>query len=146
MAYLLVVDDDADLAAVLAEVLRAEGHCVRTAIGGEEGLRSLNEKLPDLVLLDVEMPGMTGPTMAVRMFLHDHGAEYVPILLASGVPDLHRVASAVGTPYYVSKGFQIPELLDVLGRALRERRPPAGAETRHQQRLSAPPAVGGPPA
>jgi CheY-like chemotaxis protein len=66
-ADLLVVEDDRDAAEALAEVLRDAGHRVRLALDGEEGLGLLEEVPPDVVLLDVEMPVLTGPEMAASM-------------------------------------------------------------------------------
>jgi DNA-binding NtrC family response regulator len=124
MADLLVVDDDVDMGEMLADVLRDEGHVVRTARNGREGLERLTERLPDAALLDVEMPLLTGPQMAVRMFLHNCGQENIPIILQSGVKDITAVASLVRTPYFLSKPFSIEEMLRVVDRALLERRPP----------------------
>jgi two-component system nitrogen regulation response regulator NtrX len=121
MADLLVVDDDADVGDLLAEVLRDEGHVVRTARDGSQGLESLAERLPDAVLLDVEMPSLTGPQMALRMFLNDCGQEEIPIILQSGCKDLGAVAAVVQTPYFLSKPFTVGEMLSMLARALIER-------------------------
>jgi DNA-binding NtrC family response regulator len=121
MADLLVVDDDIDVGETLADVLRDEGHIVRTALNGLDGLARLDERLPDAVLLDVEMPLLTGPQMAVRMFLHNCGQENIPIILQSGVKDITAVASLVHTPYFLSKPFTVEDLLRMLGRALLER-------------------------
>jgi DNA-binding response OmpR family regulator len=127
MSDLLVVDDDADVADMLAEVLREEGHFVRIAHDGTQGLALLAERLPEAVLLDVEMPVLTGPQMAVKMFLNDCGQEQIPVVLLSGVKDLTRVAALVNTPYFLSKPYTIEELLKLLGRALLERLPPRPA-------------------
>jgi DNA-binding NtrC family response regulator len=127
MADLLVVDDDADVGDSLADVLRDEGHIVRTARSGSQGLELLAERLPDAVLLDVEMPLLTGPQMAVRMFLNDCGQEKIPIILQSGVKDLTAMAALVQTPYFLSKPFTIEEMLSLLARALVERVPPRPA-------------------
>ena len=124
MAELLLVDDDRDIADTLADFLRDQGHRVRIAVDGEEGLRLLRENCPDVVLLDVEMPVLDGPRMAHGMFLHDLGQERVPILFLSGAADLERVAGRVGTPYYLPKPFSLDRLLQTLARALRERVPP----------------------
>jgi DNA-binding response OmpR family regulator len=124
MADLLVVDDDADVGDMLADVLRDEGHTVRVARDGAQGLKVLAERLPDAVLLDVEMPLLTGPEMALRMFLDDCGQEDIPIVLQSGVKDLIAVAALVNTPYFLTKPFTVEEMLTVLGRALLERVPP----------------------
>jgi len=128
MADLLLVDDDHDVTEVLAEFLQAEGHLVRVAENGEEGIKLLNERLPDLVLLDVEMPVLNGPAMAYRMFVENLGRERVPILFMSGVPDLHRVAARVGTRYYLTKPFSLDALLKSLDKALHERAAPTYPE------------------
>ncbi len=124
MADVLIVDDDADLAGIVAEVLQAEGHTVRTAENGEQGLRMLGDRLPDVVVLDVEMPTLSGPEMALRMLLEDAGKEHVPIVLLSGVADLGAVLSIVGTPYGLAKPCPLARLLQMMNRALAERATP----------------------
>src|SRR5262245_16579544 len=120
MADLLVVDDDTDVGDMLADILRDAGHTVRVARDGAQGLVLLSERLPDAVLLDVEMPHLTGPQMAVRMFLHNCGQEHVPIVLQSGVKDIAAVAAIVDTPYFLSKPFTVEDLFSLLQRALVE--------------------------
>jgi DNA-binding NtrC family response regulator len=127
MADLLVVDDDMDVADSLADVLRDEGHIVRTARNGTHGLELLGERLPDAVLLDVEMPLLTGPEMAMRMLLNDCGQEEIPVILQSGVKDLTAIAALVQTPYFLGKPFTIEQMLSTLERALVERVPPRPA-------------------
>jgi DNA-binding NtrC family response regulator len=124
MADLLVVDDDADVADSMAELLMDEGHVIRIAHDGKQGLTRLAERIPEAVLLDVEMPVLTGPEMAIKMFLDDCGQEEIPIVLISGVKNLAAVAARVGTPYFLSKPFAVDVLLRLIGRALVERVPP----------------------
>lgn len=100
---IIIVDDDEDLAAVVADVLAMRGYRVRTATSGREGLRLLHERPPDLVILDVEMPQLTGPQMAYRMFIHDAGLEEVPIVLVSGAVGLPEIAARAGIPYVLAK-------------------------------------------
>jgi DNA-binding response OmpR family regulator len=121
---LLVVDDDEDVAEALTDVLAAEGYQVRVARDGQQGLDALNVRYPDLVLLDVEMPVMSGPAMAYRMFLEDVGRENIPIVLLAGVADLRGIAANVGTPYFLEKPYALDRLLALLSLALRERRAP----------------------
>jgi DNA-binding response OmpR family regulator len=121
---LLIVDDDSELTEILAEVLRKEGHTVRVARNGRDGLHKLHERLPDLVLLDVEMPVLNGPEMAYRMFIHDVGAERVPILLLSGIADFDLIVAEVGTPYFLAKPYHLNQVLALVIRALDERRHP----------------------
>jgi DNA-binding response OmpR family regulator len=125
MADLLLVDDDPDLTELLAALLENAGHTVRVARDGEEGLEFVGARLPDLVLLDVEMPRLTGPEMSYRMFVHDVGQEKIPILLLSGVTNLARVANLVGTPYFLPKPCAIEAVLGLVAKAVVERRPPA---------------------
>ena len=124
MADLLIVDDDAEAADILAVVLRAEGHDVRVARHGAEGMALLHARTPELVLLDVEMPVLTGPEVAHAMLVHNLGLQDVPIYLCSGVLDFHRVAALVGTPYSLAKPFTLDAILQQIERALTERIPP----------------------
>src|SRR5690348_3010999 len=64
MADVLVVDDNLDISELLEALLAEEGHLVRVAHDGEEGLRALDERLSDVVILDVDMPVLDGPGMA----------------------------------------------------------------------------------
>jgi CheY-like chemotaxis protein len=108
MANLLIVDDDLDLA---------------------DGAGR-----PDLVILDVEMPVLTGPEMALQMFLRDVGLERIPVLLVSGVLDLPGVAQAVGTPYYLARPYFLDAWRRALFKALEQRTPPVprAAEALHR--------------
>jgi CheY-like chemotaxis protein len=124
MGDLLIVDDDPDIVETLSEILSVRGHCIRVAANGEEGLERLRDKLPDLVLLDVEMPVLGGPAMAYRMFLEDMGRECIPIVLLSGIADLPLVAAQTGTPYFLTKPYSLSQLCALVEQAIRERIPP----------------------
>jgi len=130
MANVLIVDDDSDIADASQGLLEAAGHRVRVGHTGNEGLARLSEApLPDCLLLDVDMPGLSGPGMAHEMLLHDAGEEKIPILLVSGGHDLPEVAARMGTPYFLTKACTDygEALLKLLDRALAERQPPASA-------------------
>lgn len=127
MANILIVDDDLDTVELSQHLLESAGHLVQTGRNGEEGLASLcGGPLPDCLLLDVDMPVLSGPGMAHQMLVHDAGQEKIPILLVSGRDDLPKVASRVGTPYFLKKASADygATLLELLGRALRERSEP----------------------
>jgi DNA-binding NtrC family response regulator len=124
VADILVVDDDADLAEVISDLLHDAGHTVRTAHDGEDGLRLIAERHPDLVLLDVEMPLLTGPEMSHRMLVHDLGEEDIPLILMSGVTNLFKVAELVGTPYFLPKPYDLTALTRLVDWVLIERHPP----------------------
>lgn len=120
MADVLVVEDDEDIAMLLEGLISDFGHEVRTARNGELGLACLAERLPDLVIMDVEMPLLAGPDMAERMFVHNLGRENIPIVIASASPALAEIAARVGTPYFVAKPFSVDELGHLVARALQE--------------------------
>ncbi|HXJ21807.1 MAG TPA: response regulator [Polyangia bacterium] len=124
MPNVLIVDDDPDLVDVLKVALEDEGHSVRTALNGSRGLEVVRGWRPDAVVLDVDMPVLSGPDMAYRMFIDDCGEEDIPILLLSGTRDLRQVAERVGTPYYESKPYCVDQVLEMLHRLLAERRKP----------------------
>jgi CheY-like chemotaxis protein len=130
MANVLIVDDNPDSVEATTELLESAGHRIQTGKNGEEGLKSLGAgPLPDCVVLDVDMPVLSGPEMAHRMLLHDAGEERIPILLVSGRSDLSEVAARMKTPYFLTKATSDygKTLLTVLDRALSERRAPAAA-------------------
>jgi CheY-like chemotaxis protein len=128
MGHLLLVDDDNDLVDVFGALLRSEGHDVRTACSGKEGLNMLRAApLPDVIVLDVDMPVLDGPGMAHQMLLHDAGEEKIPVILVSGRSDLAQIARRMGTTYFLQKPTDFEMFLSVLGRALRERLAPTSA-------------------
>jgi CheY-like chemotaxis protein len=121
VADLLVVDDDRDLGDLLCALLEAQGYTVRLGRDGREGLELLAARLPDLVLMDVEMPRLTGPEMSYRMIVNDAGQEQLPIILLSGIPNLAGIAAMVGTPYFLAKPYGLADVTCVIARALEER-------------------------
>lgn len=124
MADVLVVDDDTDVAEVLAEIMASEGHDVRIALNGEAGLREVHERPPAVILLDVDLPLLDGPGVAHALLVHDAGLEKIPIVLLSGVPQLAAVARQIGTPYFLSKPYKYDALVSLVERALMEQTPP----------------------
>jgi CheY-like chemotaxis protein len=123
-----VVDDNVHVARASKRVLASVGHDVQTAVTGEEGLRVLRtQPLPDCVVLDVEMPVLSGPEMAYEMFRQDAGLENVPIVLVSGRDDLAEIAARIGTPYFLSKATShyTQVLLALVARAVKERTAPS---------------------
>jgi CheY-like chemotaxis protein len=130
MADLLIVEDDDDVAFLTEAFLDLEGHQVRRARNGEEGLARLTEGLPDLVVMDVEMPLLSGPGMAARMIAENCGREAIPIIIVSGAFGLGSIARSVGTPYHLTKPYDPADLLILVRRALSEHvapRPHVGA-------------------
>jgi DNA-binding response OmpR family regulator len=120
-ATVLVADDDADVLALVARRLTRAGYRVITAEDGAEALRLVQENLPDLALLDVMMPKLTGYDVAQRL-REDPATERLPIILLTArvqEDDINR-GFAAGADDYIKKPFSPQELSSrvqaVLGR------------------------------
>jgi two-component system, OmpR family, KDP operon response regulator KdpE len=109
---ILVVDDDAEMLEAVRIRLGAGGHIVRTAMDGVQATRLAFADTPDLIVLDIGMPGGDGHTVAARL-RDDPRTTSVPIIFLSGrtgVRDFER-ARANRVQKYLTKPFQVEELL-----------------------------------
>ena len=109
---ILIVDDNPTNLQVLGALLGQAGYKVRAAISGEVALRAVETILPDLILLDVRMPGIDGYETCRRL----HGNERirdVPVIFISAMQDTEdKLAGfAAGGVDYVAKPFQAEEVL-----------------------------------
>jgi CheY-like chemotaxis protein len=116
----LIVDDTRDARDMMARLLRLDGYTCVTAEGGPEALRSVELNHPDIVLLDLMMPGMDGFEVLQRL-RSDHRHDDLPIVIFSGIGDPNVVARArqLGAADFVIKG-SIDRVLD----SLRQNLPP----------------------
>jgi excisionase family DNA binding protein len=109
----LIVDDDPRLREYVRVNLEMEGYSVREAGDAEQGLSVLEESTPDLVLLDVMMPGVDGWEM-LRRVQERHGVGAIPVIMFSGkVEELAAdEAASRGAQGFVGKPFSPQELVD----------------------------------
>jgi DNA-binding response OmpR family regulator len=112
----LIADDDRDTAITLAMVLRDEGHEVHTTLRGDEVLDTCRLLRPDVVIVDINMPGMSGYAIA-RELRERHGG-LAPLLIAiSGVwtkTSDRLVGTAVGFDHYLLKPCAPRDLLRLM--------------------------------
>ena len=120
-AMVLVVEDDEPLVASIRRTLAYEGYTVRTATTGLAGLQLAREAPPDLVILDVNLPGLDGFEVARRL----RAGGGVPILILSARDSVEdRVAGLeAGADDYLVKPFAVEELLARVRARLRRREP-----------------------
>jgi excisionase family DNA binding protein len=107
----LVVDDDARLREFMRVNLEMEGYTVREASSADEALAALEDQAPQLVLLDVVMPGVDGWQMLQRM-QERHGS--IPVIMFSGKVDHESAADAEkrGARAFVGKPFDPQQLIE----------------------------------
>ena len=105
----LVVDDDDRLREFVRVNLEMDGYSVREAANAEEGLAALEEESPDLILLDVMMPGMDGWEMLQRV-QERHGT--IPVVMFSGKVDASGEAEERGASGFIAKPFDPQQLVD----------------------------------
>ncbi len=115
-ATLLVVDDDADVRALLSDMLPSLGYAVGFAASGAEALASLDRHRPDLMMLDVAMPDMNGVDVAREASRRYPGLR---IVFASGQADTSQI-DAVASARRIRKPFRMSELAEVLSEVLSE--------------------------
>ncbi|HEY3487554.1 MAG TPA: response regulator [Gammaproteobacteria bacterium] len=80
MARILIVDDSETQVASIVETLKKQGHEVTTVTDGESGVKYAKSQKPDLVLMDIVMPGLNG-FQATRQITHDPQTSHIPVLL-----------------------------------------------------------------
>jgi two-component system, OmpR family, alkaline phosphatase synthesis response regulator PhoP len=121
---ILVVDDEPSISNLVASYLRKEGFEVYTAADGISGLKAARAYHPDLVVLDIMLPGMDG--LEVLTQLRRESNVYV-ILLTAKTEELDRVLGlSIGADDYVTKPFSPRELTARVKAALRRIQSPAG--------------------
>jgi DNA-binding response OmpR family regulator len=123
-ARVLVVEDDKPIAEVLQRSLRIEGYEVRTTGDGNDALEQATAFLPDVVILDLGLPGLDG--IDVARHLRERDDTPILMLTARDAVDSRVEGLDAGADDYLVKPFERQELLARL-RALLRRRPPRGS-------------------
>jgi len=120
--HILVVDDEADIRSLLKEILAEEGYSVQVAADGDEARKCYAERLPDLVLLDIWMPGTDGITL-LGEWASGGLKSAVVIMSGHGTVDTAVEATRLGAFDFIEKPLSLTKLLRTVQRAIEEGRP-----------------------
>jgi two-component system, OmpR family, alkaline phosphatase synthesis response regulator PhoP len=118
-ARILVVDDDPEIVAMLNARLSKRGYQVTTASDGHQALELAKKQVPDIVLLDVMMPGKSGWEVA-RALKHDPATEAIKIVMVSAIGEKTNEITApiYGADAHVDKPFEFETLERVITQLL----------------------------
>jgi nitrogen regulation protein NR(I) len=117
MNTVLIIDDDDQLRKSFQKLLEEEGYGVMSAASGEAGVKLFEKQVPDLVIVDLRLPGMNG----LETFKHIHRMEPklpVIIMTAFGTTDIAIEATKNGVFDYILKPFDIPDMLELVKKGL----------------------------
>jgi CheY-like chemotaxis protein len=116
---ILAVDDETDVLLVIKTALLSEGFEVTSATNGREALEKIPAEKPDLVILDVMMPGMTGFEVLEKMKA-DPAMAHIPVIMLTGLSERSKIREALesGTDYYIVKPFDFHDLMSKVNDAL----------------------------
>lgn len=117
---ILVVDDEQDILDLIAYNLEKEGYSVRKATSGEAAQKLITESKPDLVLLDVMLPGISGVDLCKKLKNNEHTRNIPVVLLTARSEETDVVVGLeLGADDYITKPFRTRELLARLKAHLR---------------------------
>ncbi len=111
MADILFIDDDESIRFLVQEELSLEGHAVRLAGDGDRGLQAVEDALPDVVVLDIKMPGLGGIEV-LRRLKASHPS--LPVLMFTAYNDYVDEAREIGADGYLVKSPDLTPLKDAI--------------------------------
>ncbi|MEW6600000.1 MAG: response regulator transcription factor [Nitrospirota bacterium] len=122
MHRILIIDDDKEMRTVLSDVIRSKDLEVFTAGNGKIALKEISTHSPDLVLLDIQLPGVDGMTILERIREIDKN---IIIIMMTGYGDIKGAVKAMklGAFDYITKPFNNEEIIAAIKKALQNRQP-----------------------
>ncbi len=116
-AKVLVVEDEQAILKILGIKLRVSGYSVITAHDGEEGLQLLDSARPDVLLLDIILPGMNGLELLEEL----RSRSRLPVIVFSARPENGQEALRLGADNFLAKPFDVDELVKTIDEVLSRR-------------------------
>jgi two-component system cell cycle response regulator DivK len=117
MSTVLIIEDNEKNMKLARDVLQVKGYQTLEAVTGEDGVRLAKEKVPDLVLMDIQLPGINGID-AFKQLRADPKTARIPVvaLTASVTPTDRSAITAAGFDAFVGKPINLKEFLDTVKR------------------------------
>jgi two-component system, cell cycle response regulator DivK len=124
MSLILIVEDNEKNLKLVRDVLRVKGYATIEATNAEDGIALANEHKPDLILMDIQLPGMNGID-ALRVLRADPATAGIPAIAvtASVMQQDRNLITDAGFDGYVGKPINLKEFLDAVRTTLEQRKP-----------------------
>ena len=123
MASILIVEDSPDNMKLFSTLLRLKGHEITGLLGGDELFTTLAQRRPDLILMDIQMPGKDGFTLLSELRASEYRDQRIVALTANAMAGDMERAIAAGFDGYISKPIDIRNFPDQVARALAGKNP-----------------------
>ena len=122
MSLVLIIEDNEKNMKLARDVLQAKGYQTIEAVTGEEGVKLAGEKRPDLVLMDIQLPGING-IEAFKQIRADAKTAHIPVvaLTASVTPTDRSQITAAGFDAFISKPINLKEFVNTVKRLIERR-------------------------
>ena len=123
MSTVLIIEDNEKNMKLARDVLQAKGYKTLEAVTGEDGVKLAKERKPDLVLMDIQLPGING-IEAFKQIRADAATKAIPViaLTASVTPTDRTAITAAGFDAFVGKPINLREFLETVKRLLEKSR------------------------
>ncbi len=117
---ILVIDNEPTIVEFIIEALTDEGYVVRTALTAADARATIAERQPDLVLLDLHMPGKSGDVLARD--LKTDGLAHIPIIIMTADAQATKSLAMDDIDYCLAKPFDLDELIECVAKHIRRNR------------------------
>ena len=117
---ILIIDDEPDIRDMVSVRLMANGYDVVTASDGEEGLKQVESQKPDLIIVDITMPGIDGYTFVKILKKDIPAARKIPIIVLTGKDRMEDLFKIEGVGDYLVKPYESSQLLEKIKKHLYE--------------------------
>jgi DNA-binding NarL/FixJ family response regulator len=128
MKKILIVDDDRDIQVVLSDLVKSEGYDACVAGNGQAALKKISTHSPDLILLDIRLPGIDGMSLLEKIRKVD---DALCVVMLTGYGDIKDAVKAIklGAFDYITKPFDNDEIMEIIRFALSSKKQGAGQNT-----------------